>query len=131
MPPKVSQMRQYRLRPLLLHTRVHPSMPLTSTSAGDGQRQQQQQRPFNTLTLRGSFSHAEMHNWLDECLPEMPQNIGSEQPNAYAQMSEINGGGGGGVAGFRRAQMEQTDAGQSVYHFRNVLTGTILQCVYG
>lgn len=87
MPPKVSQVRKYIIRPLSMHMRVH--------SFDDT-------RPYNTLTLKGTFSHAEMHSWLGWCVPEMPpklQTAGTGEPN--------------------------------VYLFRNVFAGTLLHCDYG
>lgn len=32
-------------------------------------------RPYNTLSLKGSFSHAEMHNWMNWCVPELPPKL--------------------------------------------------------
>lgn len=47
--PKVSQFRRYVIRPLSMHMRIHSF---------------DEARPFNTLTLKGTFSQAEMHNWV-------------------------------------------------------------------
>ena len=30
-------------------------------------------RTYNTLTLKGGFSLAEMHAWVSLCLPEVPE----------------------------------------------------------
>jgi hypothetical protein len=30
-------------------------------------------RPYNTLSLVGAFSLAEVHLWLTQCLPEVPE----------------------------------------------------------
>lgn len=29
--------------------------------------------PYNVLKLKGQFSVAEMHSWLSNCIPEMPE----------------------------------------------------------
>lgn len=55
--PKCCQLRMYRIKPLSLHTRIH---------AFDINR------PHNVLTFRGGFSFAEIHSWLEFCLPEVP-----------------------------------------------------------
>lgn len=30
-------------------------------------------RPYNVLTLKGTFSLAEMHSWISKCFPEVPE----------------------------------------------------------
>lgn len=57
-------------------------------------------RPYNTLTLKGSFSQAEMHNWIAYCIPEVPEKY------------------------------QTVENGKAVYHFQNVFSGTMLQCEY-
>lgn len=57
-------------------------------------------RPYNTLSLKGSFSQAEMHSWISYCIPEVPeknQAVGNEK---------------------------------AIYYFQNVFAGTSLQCEY-
>ena len=54
----LSQVREYKIKPLSLHIRTH-----SFDSA----------RPHNTLKLSGAFSLAEMHTWLGFCLPEVPE----------------------------------------------------------
>lgn len=59
--PGVIEMREYQIKPLSLHMRVHKEIT--------------ELRPFNTLSLKGSFSQAEIHSWLNNCVPEMPERI--------------------------------------------------------
>ncbi|XP_049268144.1 Bardet-Biedl syndrome 7 protein homolog [Rhipicephalus sanguineus] len=54
--PKCCRRREYQIRPLSLHRRAHSLL--------------EDDRPMNVLTLRGSFSVAEMHAWLVLSLPE-------------------------------------------------------------
>lgn len=56
------EMRRYDIKPLSLHIRIH--------------RDLDNLRPFNTLSLKGNFSQAEMHSWLYNCIPEMPERVG-------------------------------------------------------
>lgn len=56
--PKCCQVRQYRIKPLSLHSRTHSFDP---------------NRPYNVLTLRGQFTLPEMHSWVVFCLPELPE----------------------------------------------------------
>ncbi|XP_069686041.1 BBSome complex member BBS7-like isoform X2 [Periplaneta americana] len=56
--PKCCQVRQYKIKPLSLHTRCHSFDP---------------QRPYNVLTLKGAFSLGEIHTWVSFCLPEIPE----------------------------------------------------------
>lgn len=83
--PKVSQLQEYQIRPLSLHMRIH------SIDA---------ERPHNQLILKGSFSLAEIHNWIGNCVPEVP---GKSQPN---------------------------DQGKYILYFRNVFVGSQLMCEY-
>lgn len=83
--PKVSQMRSYPIRPLSLHVRTHTF---------------DETRPLNMLTLRGSFSHAEIHNWIKNCVPEVPDKL------------------------------QVTSGERSVLYFKNVFSGTSLTCEY-
>ncbi|ODM95967.1 Bardet-Biedl syndrome 7 protein [Orchesella cincta] len=56
--PKSCQVRSFTIKPLSLHVRCHAFDP---------------NRPYNTLQLKGHFSVAEMHSWLSNCIPEMPE----------------------------------------------------------
>ncbi|XP_043917464.1 Bardet-Biedl syndrome 7 protein [Protopterus annectens] len=58
--PKTCQVRQYQIKPLSLHLRTHVI---------------DRDRPMNTLTLTGQFSFAEIHSWVNFCLPEVPEKI--------------------------------------------------------
>ncbi|XP_017775977.1 PREDICTED: Bardet-Biedl syndrome 7 protein homolog [Nicrophorus vespilloides] len=59
--PKFCQLRQYSIKPLSLHLRIHHF---------------DENRPYNVLTVKGTFSLAEIHAWISNCLPEVP-----EKPN--------------------------------------------------
>lgn len=101
-------MRRYALRPLSMHMRVH------SADA---------RRPYNVLRLRGAFSHAEMHNWLGQCVPELPPKI--QAPAAVTAVAATP------AATDEMATAVSTDVGQNGFFFQNVFTGTLLQCYYG
>lgn len=83
--PKVSQMQSFIIKPLSLHMRVHSF---------------DESRPLNQLHVKGSFSHAEIHNWLNNCIPEVPDKL------------------------------QTTQGGKSVLFFRNTFIGTELMCEY-
>ncbi|EEB11524.1 conserved hypothetical protein [Pediculus humanus corporis] len=55
--PKCCQLRSYKIKPLSLHSRIH---------AIDAKR------PYNRLAFKGGFSFAEIHAWIEFCLPEVP-----------------------------------------------------------
>lgn len=102
--PKVSQLRKYIIRPLSMHMRIH-GMDETRYCAFGIQRwdlifTSMLYRPYNTLTLKGAFSQAEMANWISYCIPEVPE----------------------------KAQTAGND--KVVYYFQNVFSGTMLQCEY-
>ncbi|KAK6626098.1 hypothetical protein RUM43_006402 [Polyplax serrata] len=63
--PKCCQLRSYKIKPLSLHTRIHIFDP---------------KRPYNVLNLRGGFSFAEIHAWIEFCLPEVPSKPPPEEP---------------------------------------------------
>lgn len=64
-----AQTKTFVIRPLSMHMRIHSV---------------DQERPFNSLSLKGSFSLAEIHNWLEQCVPEIPEKLsGSTEPNEY------------------------------------------------
>lgn len=83
--PKVSQLQTFPIKPLSHHMRSHNF---------------DETRPHNQLTLKGSFSHAEIHNWIIMCIPEVPEK-------------------------FQIAQNEK-----SILYFRNAFVGTELMCEY-
>ncbi|KAG5865898.1 Bardet-Biedl syndrome 7-like protein [Gonioctena quinquepunctata] len=56
--PKCSRLLTYEIKALSLHHRLY---------------QFDSNRPFNVLTLKGQFSLAEIHAWLGQCLPEVPE----------------------------------------------------------
>ncbi|CAG9839510.1 unnamed protein product [Diabrotica balteata] len=56
--PKCSRVIKYEIKALSLHYRLH---------------QFDINRPFNALTIKGSFSLGEIHSWLSQCLPEVPE----------------------------------------------------------
>uniref|UniRef100_A0A182MRP1 Bardet-Biedl syndrome 7 protein homolog n=1 Tax=Anopheles culicifacies TaxID=139723 RepID=A0A182MRP1_9DIPT len=61
--PKCCQLKRYPIKPLSLHMIVH--------NATD----EMLARPMNTLTLKGPFSQAEMHNWMINSIPELPEKL--------------------------------------------------------
>lgn len=83
--PKVSQLQQFAIKALSLHMRVH-AFDVT--------------RPHNQLKLKGMFSHAEVHNWLNNCIPEVPEKLQSVQGD------------------------------KSILFFQHVFIGTELMCEY-
>lgn len=60
--PKVAQMKEFSIKPLSLHMRTHSF---------------NFERPHNQLTLKGVFSNAEIHNWIFNCIPEVPEKLQS------------------------------------------------------
>ncbi|EFA01565.1 Bardet-Biedl syndrome 7 protein homolog-like Protein [Tribolium castaneum] len=56
--PKCSRLIQFEIKPLSLHYRIHKF---------------DESRLFNTLTMTGTFSLAEMHTWVSQSLPEVPE----------------------------------------------------------
>ncbi|KAG8302515.1 Bardet-Biedl syndrome 7 protein [Homalodisca vitripennis] len=56
--PKCCQLRRHQIKPLSLHTRCH---------------ELDTNRCYNNLQLKGNFSVAEMHSWVSNCLPEVPE----------------------------------------------------------
>lgn len=83
--PKVSQLQHFSIKALSLHMRVH-AFDVT--------------RPHNLLKLRGTFSHAEIHNWLNNCIPEVPEKL------------------------------QTGHGDKSILFFRHVFIGTELMCEY-
>lgn len=58
------------------------------------------ERPQNQLILKGYFSHAEAHNWISNCIPEVPEKL----------------------------QIVNNE--KSVLYFRNIFVGSELICEY-
>lgn len=58
--PKNCLVKQYAIKPLSLHQRTHVI---------------DETRPINTLKLSGNFSLAEIHTWLNYCIPEIPDKV--------------------------------------------------------
>ncbi|XP_049544780.1 Bardet-Biedl syndrome 7 protein-like [Anopheles darlingi] len=61
--PKCCQLKRYHIKPLSLHAIIHNA---TDTMLA---------RPMNTLTLKGTFSQAEVHNWMINSIPELPEKL--------------------------------------------------------
>ncbi|XP_065884196.1 Bardet-Biedl syndrome 7 protein homolog [Dysidea avara] len=57
MEPKTCRLRQYKIKPLSLHQRVHSFS---------------EDKPCNSLKITGSFSLGEAHSWIVHCLPDVP-----------------------------------------------------------
>ena len=64
--PKMCKMASYPIKPLSLHTRMQVPPP-------EGELPE-----FNTLSIGGSFSLAEVHAWVVACLPEVPARLQGE-----------------------------------------------------
>ncbi|XP_019539805.2 Bardet-Biedl syndrome 7 protein homolog [Aedes albopictus] len=67
--PKCCQLKRYSIKPLSLHMIVHN---LSDEALS---------RPMNVLVLKGAFSQAEMHNWLINSIPEIPEKIYGNERN--------------------------------------------------
>lgn len=48
-------------------------------------------RPVNTLRLKGTFSLAEMHSWISQCLPDIPEKLPNEDKVEYLFESVLMG----------------------------------------
>ncbi|XP_058065445.1 Bardet-Biedl syndrome 7 protein homolog [Anopheles bellator] len=59
--PKCCQLKRYPIKPLSLHVILHN---VTDEMLA---------RPMNVLTLKGPFSQAEVHNWMVNSIPELPE----------------------------------------------------------
>ncbi|XP_046395383.1 Bardet-Biedl syndrome 7 protein homolog isoform X2 [Ischnura elegans] len=66
--PKCCRVLQFPIRPLSLHTRCQ--------SVDDSRSQ-------NTLLLMGAFSMAEIHSWIQGCLPDIPEKLPTEREANY------------------------------------------------
>ncbi|XP_066154272.1 Bardet-Biedl syndrome 7 protein homolog isoform X2 [Euwallacea fornicatus] len=56
--PRCSRLLQFDIKALSLHYRVNEYSDLN--------------RPFSVIKFKGTFSLAEIHNWISQCLPEVP-----------------------------------------------------------
>lgn len=72
MQPKTCIVRQYQIKPLSLHQRTHVF---------------DEDRPHNSLTLMGAFSMAEVHSWINMCLPEVPERTPAGDETTFSFMS--------------------------------------------
>lgn len=66
--PKNCIVKQYVIKPLSLHQRLHVI---------------DEKRPTNKLKLTGSFSLAEMHSWVHYCVPELPEKPPAENEATF------------------------------------------------
>ncbi|XP_042887842.1 Bardet-Biedl syndrome 7 protein homolog isoform X1 [Penaeus japonicus] len=102
--PKCCQVRQYRIKPLSLHSRIHSFDP---------------NRPYNTLTLKGQFTLPEMHAWVVFCLPELPERTPSGERAEFTFVST-----------FLDTQLQCIyGAGEAVFRSDNISTISILKDV--
>uniref|UniRef100_A0A7S1C5K1 Bardet-Biedl syndrome 7 protein homolog n=1 Tax=Bicosoecida sp. CB-2014 TaxID=1486930 RepID=A0A7S1C5K1_9STRA len=60
MAPKTAQIVRLQIKPLSLHHRLHGDI--------DG-------RPMNRLRLAGAFTLGQMHEWVANCLPDVPSRV--------------------------------------------------------
>ncbi|XP_030747216.1 Bardet-Biedl syndrome 7 protein homolog [Sitophilus oryzae] len=75
--PKCSRLLQFDIKALSLHYRIH--------------EYDDNNRPYSSLKLRGTFSLAEIHNWVGQCLPEVPEkHLFSDETILYFQCSLID-----------------------------------------
>ncbi|XP_071527283.1 BBSome complex member BBS7-like isoform X2 [Panulirus ornatus] len=102
--PKCCQVRQYRIKPLSLHSRIHSFDP---------------NRPYNTLTLKGQFTLPEIHAWVVFCLPELPERTPAEEHAEFTFVST-----------FLDTQLQCVyGAGEAVFKSDNISTISILKDV--
>lgn len=76
MTPKSCQVKHYQVKPLSLHKRGCNSVT-----------DDQAQLYLNKLTISGSFSLSEAHNWIQLCLPEVPERIPNNKSGTYKFVS--------------------------------------------
>ncbi|KAK4304694.1 hypothetical protein Pmani_023378 [Petrolisthes manimaculis] len=102
--PKCCQVRQYKIKPLSLHSRVHS---FDST------------RPYNTLVLRGQFTLPEIHAWVVFCLPELPERTPATTQAEFTFIST-----------FLDTQLHCVySAGEAIFKSDNISTISILKDV--
>ena len=103
--PKLTCVRKYNLTALSLHQRI--SRPIEET------------RPFNTVTLKGTFGFADIHSWVSICLPSVPVRL---QEGDRATMTY--------VSTFLGTQLECAfEPGLGVFRSDNISTISILRDV--
>ncbi|XP_050308096.1 Bardet-Biedl syndrome 7 protein homolog isoform X2 [Anthonomus grandis grandis] len=73
--PKCSRLLQFDIKALSLHYRVHEYNDVN--------------RPRSTLKIKGTFSLAEVHNWITQCLPEIPEKYQSSEGNKLIFQSSM------------------------------------------
>ena len=67
--PRLAFLKSFRLGCLCNHVRCHsPESFQWSAST-----------PSSSLTLRGGFSHADAHNWIVSCLPNVPEKVPADE----------------------------------------------------
>ncbi|XP_042226350.1 Bardet-Biedl syndrome 7 protein homolog isoform X2 [Homarus americanus] len=102
--PKCCQVRQYRIKPLSLHSRIHNFDP---------------NRPYNILTLKGQFTLPEIHAWVVFCLPELPERTPAGDQAEFTFVST-----------FLDTQLQCVyGAGEAVFKSDNISTISILKDV--
>ncbi|XP_046853164.1 Bardet-Biedl syndrome 7 protein homolog [Xenia sp. Carnegie-2017] len=102
--PKTCQVRQYSIKPLSLHQRVHSF---------------NEENALNTLKLTGPFSLAEVHSWVCFCLPEVPERTPAGDRAQFHFLST-----------FLDTQLDcQYMKGEAVFRSDNVSTISILKDV--
>nr|XP_045592027.1 Bardet-Biedl syndrome 7 protein homolog isoform X1 [Procambarus clarkii]XP_045592028.1 Bardet-Biedl syndrome 7 protein homolog isoform X1 [Procambarus clarkii] len=102
--PKCCQVRQYHIKPLSLHSRIHSFDP---------------NRPNNTLTLKGQFTLPEIHAWVVFCLPELPDRTPAGEQAEFTFVST-----------FLDTQLQCVyEAGEATFKSDNISTISILKDV--
>lgn len=74
--PKNCIVKQYVIKPLSLHQRTHVI---------------DEKRPINMLKLSGNFSLAEIHSWLNYCIPEIPEKVPAENEITFVFINTFLG----------------------------------------
>ncbi|CAG9766610.1 unnamed protein product [Ceutorhynchus assimilis] len=74
--PKCSRILQFDLKALSLHYRVN--------------EYDDTNRPYSDLKLTGTFSLAEIHNWIGQCLPEVPEKPQINDGQLFFQSSLVD-----------------------------------------
>ncbi|KAF8567738.1 Bardet-Biedl syndrome 7 [Paragonimus westermani] len=92
---------EFPIRPLSLHRRTHTFL-------------EDCERPLNRLTLSGRFSLAEMHQWVQVCLPETPD----KPPIVTEETTGVQG------------TMETVDEEHVRLIYESTFIGSKLECCY-
>lgn len=90
--PKCCQLKTYAIHPLSLHMAVHNYDETRLINIGSKKTNFNfhslsqltlihLSRPMSKLSLKGNFSQGEMHSWIRNCLPEVPERINSSEEN--------------------------------------------------